>query len=212
MSDAPHAKTMTLSIWIPAPVAAEQPREAGLGGRWFDEDAGALKDTPSPAEKRRRRPGSCLGGDMAQCAFHPSVETNIRCAECDRYMCPKDMVLTPVGYKCRECAKPARGQLVHMRPKQLAGAVGAAAAAGVLGGLLLGQMPFRFFFVTLFFGALVAEAVRRASGGHRGTAAAAIAAVGAVLGGLVGGVGMLSLVFAGVGAFGYLAWDWRLFG
>ena len=33
------------------------------------------------------------------------------CTECGRYICPKDMVETPVGYKCRECARPAAGQL-----------------------------------------------------------------------------------------------------
>ena len=40
---------------------------------------------------------------MPECAFHQGVETNVSCTECGRYICPKDMVDTPVGYKCREC-------------------------------------------------------------------------------------------------------------
>ena len=44
---------------------------------------------------------------MPECAFHPGVETEVRCAECERPICPKDMVPTPVGYKCKICAKPA---------------------------------------------------------------------------------------------------------
>lgn len=40
---------------------------------------------------------------MAQCSFHPRVETNVRCSDCDRYICQEDMVATAVGYKCPEC-------------------------------------------------------------------------------------------------------------
>lgn len=145
---------------------------------------------------------------MPQCAFHPDVESNIRCAECDRYMCPKDMVVTPVGYKCRECSKPVRGQLAYVKPRQIAAAAGASLGVGVLGGLVIGQVRFGFFFVMLLFGALVGEAVRRASGGHRGTVVAIIATAGAVIGGVIGGVGWLSLLFAAIGAYGYLAKDW----
>ena len=56
---------------------------------------------------------------MPSCAFHPDVETSLRCAECDRYICPRDMVATPVGYKCRECARPAAGQLRGASTRQL---------------------------------------------------------------------------------------------
>lgn len=39
-----------------------------------------------------------------KCAAHPSVETGLRCGKCDKAICPKCMVMTPVGARCRECA------------------------------------------------------------------------------------------------------------
>lgn len=151
---------------------------------------------------------------MPNCAFHQNVETNVRCAECDRYICPKDMVETPVGYKCRECAKPARRQVAYVKPKQLAYAVVASLVVGVLGGIVVGQVlaivHIRFFFLMLMYGAAIAEVVRRASGGHRGALVGGIAAVGAVAGAYLGGFGLLSMLFVGLGAFGYLAWGGAL--
>jgi len=39
-----------------------------------------------------------------KCAYHPDVETNLRCGKCDKPICPKCMVTTPVGARCRDCA------------------------------------------------------------------------------------------------------------
>ena len=38
------------------------------------------------------------------CAYHPDVETSLRCGKCDKPICPKCMVQTPVGARCRDCA------------------------------------------------------------------------------------------------------------
>ncbi len=145
---------------------------------------------------------------MAECSFHPGVETEMRCAECDRPICPKDMVLTPVGYKCPVCAKPKRSQYTYVKPKQLAGAIGAGAAAGIGGGLLLGYFGFRFFIIGILWGMLVGEAVRRGSGGHRGPMLAVVAAGCIVIGSLVGGLGLLTMVLGVVGAVSTLSWTW----
>lgn len=40
-----------------------------------------------------------------RCAAHPDVETNLRCGKCGTPICPKCMVTTPVGARCRECAR-----------------------------------------------------------------------------------------------------------
>ncbi len=39
------------------------------------------------------------------CANHPTVETTLRCNRCDKPICPKCAVKSPVGYRCRECVK-----------------------------------------------------------------------------------------------------------
>ena len=37
------------------------------------------------------------------CANHPNVETYLRCNKCERPICAKCAVRTPVGYRCRDC-------------------------------------------------------------------------------------------------------------
>lgn len=147
---------------------------------------------------------------MAQCSFHPNVETELRCTECGRYICPKEMVDTPVGYKCPVCARQPRSALVHLRPAQLAGALGFGAAAGIFGALLLGAFSggfFGFFGLILGFmwGGLTAEAVHRGSGGHQGGAVTAIAVGAIVLGAFVSWGAASVLPIHGLSLFALLA-------
>lgn len=39
------------------------------------------------------------------CYYHPSVETSLRCNNCEKYICPKDAVLIDTGYRCKDCVK-----------------------------------------------------------------------------------------------------------
>ncbi len=149
---------------------------------------------------------------MAQCSFHPDVETEMSCAECGRAICPKDMVSTPVGYKCPVCAKPKKSQYTYIKPKQLLAAVGVAAVVGVGGAFLLhaflGRGGFFGFFIGYGWGMLTAEAVRRASGGHRGRELTIVAAVALVVGGLLSGMSLFLVGIAVFGAASTLAWSW----
>ena len=125
---------------------------------------------------------------MPECSFHPGIETEVSCAECERYICPKDMVSTPVGYKCPVCARPARSQLVVVKPKQFLLAVAGAGAVGILGGLLLAFFGGGFFSFILGFawGSATAESARRASGGHREWSIGIVVIVAIGLGVLLG--------------------------
>lgn len=145
---------------------------------------------------------------MAECSFHPGVETEVSCPECGRYICPKDMVSTPVGYKCRVCAKPAKGQYIYVKPRQLAAAAAAAALAGVGGALLIGVLGMNSLIIDALWGFAVAQAARRASGGHRGNVVAAVAVGGIVAGGLVGSVGLFGILIASIAAAATLSWTW----
>jgi hypothetical protein len=119
------------------------------------------------------------------------------------------MVTTAVGYKCLECAAPAGRRLGGIKPRQYGLAVLYALGAGILGGLVVGQVLhvvrlFPWLFM-LLFGAGIAEATRRGSGGHRTPPIAAIAVVGAAAGAFAGGFGLFGLVLSGIGAaFGVL--------
>ena len=52
---------------------------------------------------------------MAVCYRHPRRETNVRCANCGRPICPDCMTVTPVGMRCPECARE-RTRVTRMTP------------------------------------------------------------------------------------------------
>jgi len=114
---------------------------------------------------------------VPRCSYHPDVETDLTCTECGKPICPKEMVLTPVGYKCPEHARPVRSQYTFVKPKQLAMAIGAGALVGVGGAFLIAAIGWGGFILGILWGSLTSEAVRRASGGHRGGTVGTVAAV-----------------------------------
>jgi hypothetical protein len=149
---------------------------------------------------------------MPRCSFHPDVETEMSCAECGRPICPKDMVLTPVGYKCPVCAKPKKSQYTYVKPKQLLAAIGISAVVGIGGAFLihavLGRGGFFGFIIGYGWGMLTAEAARRGSGGHRGRELTIVAGAAIVLGGVLAGMNLLIVAIAVFGAASTLAWSW----
>jgi hypothetical protein len=39
------------------------------------------------------------------CYVHPNRATTLRCNRCERPICAEDAVLTPTGYRCRQCVR-----------------------------------------------------------------------------------------------------------
>ncbi|MGV8083753.1 MAG: hypothetical protein AB2L09_09015 [Coriobacteriia bacterium] len=146
---------------------------------------------------------------MPECAFHRGVETDVRCPECGRYICPKDMVDTPVGYKCRECGLSRKPKLGGVKPRQLALGALSALGAGVVLCLIYLFLPFQSFWISLLGGVGIAEATRRGAGGHRSWQFAVVAAVAAFAAGgvaaLLGAASILGLILAPIAAAVYLS-------
>ena len=96
-----------------------------------------------------------------QCARHPSVETELACGKCGTPICPRCLVHTPVGARCRECANVRRLPTYSISAQIMARAAAAAAAGGaVLGGLWAVLFPFGLgFYFGLFLGAGLGYAV-----------------------------------------------------
>ena len=147
---------------------------------------------------------------MPECAFHPGVETEVSCVDCGRYICPKDMVDAPGGYKCPICAKQKRTEHISIKPKQLAGGIALGVLAGIGGGLLLGfitgMLGWFFFIFMVMWGAGVGEAVRRGSGGHRGPIIATVAGVCVLIGAFAGGLGLFAGIMGVVGVVSAVGW------
>src|SRR4030043_252957 len=63
------------------------------------------------------------------CANHPNRETSLRCKRCNKPICASCAVLTPVGYRCRECV---RGQQATFDTAGV-GALGVGAVVSAVG-------------------------------------------------------------------------------
>jgi hypothetical protein len=94
------------------------------------------------------------------------------------------MVQTPVGIKCRNCARQPRSARVTLRPDRAGKAMLAAAGSGTAAGVVLayaGYLGYGFFSLIVAFvvGLLVGRATLRASGYYRAGTTGWIAAAGA---------------------------------
>ena len=123
-----------------------------------------------------------------QCATHPNVETELACGRCGKAICPRCLVQTPVGARCRQCAGVRRLPTFEVSPAYAARGLAASLVAGavvgaVWAGLLsrsLGVVGFFVFFIALGIGYAVGEAVSWATNRKRGPVLQGIAVVGVV--------------------------------
>ena len=90
-----------------------------------------------------------------------------------------------MGFRCRECGKPASDPLTSFTPVQIATGGGVAVAAGLVSGLA-GSLGLLGLCVALFAGGFAAEAVYRRIGYKRGAALTALVFGGLLLGTVVG--------------------------
>jgi hypothetical protein len=96
------------------------------------------------------------------CAYHPSIETMLRCNRCGKPICTRCAVQTPVGYRCKECV--GRQQAVFYTGGTIDYVIGAGIAL-LLGGIasyLITLLGAWFFALILgpTVGIAIAEAVR----------------------------------------------------
>src|SRR4051812_26106380 len=94
------------------------------------------------------------------CVNHPNELTLVRCGRCDRPICVRCMVDSPVGKKCRSCARP-HTHLEESTGGQVAVGFAAALAVAIPAGCLMQQFTF-LFLLPIVYGWLVGEVARRA--------------------------------------------------
>jgi hypothetical protein len=133
--------------------------------------------------------------EVMHCATHPQVESYLRCSRCEKPICPRCMIQTPVGARCRECARLQRLPTFDARPRDLAFGLAAGAGAGLLGGALLALPLLRAFslLLTLVLGYAVGQAVLAAANRRRATSLAALAAGCTLIGAIYGPLLLVAL-------------------
>ncbi|HUS82302.1 MAG TPA: hypothetical protein VM013_03480 [Dehalococcoidia bacterium] len=123
-----------------------------------------------------------------QCATHPDVETELACGRCGKPICPRCLIHTPVGARCRDCAGLRRIPTYDIRPTYLMRGIAAAIVAGAASGgawfLLVGRGRGGFAYISLFLalaiGYAIGETVSWATNRKRGAVLQGIAACGVV--------------------------------
>jgi hypothetical protein len=125
------------------------------------------------------------------CANHPKELTLVRCGRCDRPICVRCMVDTPVGKKCRDCARN-RTHVTESSPRQVLPAFFVATLAALPMGLLLQALAFPVI-PAVIFGYLVAQVALWAGQRRRSLAMQVAAGLAALIGALAGSLPQLFL-------------------
>ena len=143
------------------------------------------------------------------CYNHPDRETMLRCNRCDRPICTACAVLTPTGYRCKECV---RGQQRVVETAQWIDYPLAMIIAGVIafaGSLAAQVLGFFTLFIAPVIGVIIAEAVRWAVRRRRSRLLFQLAAAGALLGALpLLLIDLLGVLFGGGGGFSLFGLLW----
>jgi hypothetical protein len=113
--------------------------------------------------------------EVVYCARHPDVETYLRCGKCGTPICPRCLVQTPVGARCRECANVSRLPTFNVTPVFFARGMVAAGVSGAVVGAIwaavtggAGGIGIFSIIIGLGVGWAVSEAVSRATNYKRG--------------------------------------------
>lgn len=72
---------------------------------------------------------------LQKCATHPKVETGLSCSKCGQYICPKCMIQTPVGGRCKKCAQMRKPPIFDVTIKHYAIALTVSLLVGGISGV-----------------------------------------------------------------------------
>lgn len=124
---------------------------------------------------------------VVPCLRHPEIETALRCSRCETPICPKCLIHTPVGARCRDCARLSKSPVYTLSGAHLLRAGIASLIGGVAMGLVwtLILLPFTVTFFSIFIGAGLGYAFTRvlevATGRKRGPVIVAFASAGIMI-------------------------------
>ncbi len=137
-----------------------------------------------------------------RCATHPDVETNLRCGRCGKPICPKCLVQTVVGARCKDCARLmvlptyaiSRSQYIRATAVSLALAI----ALGFAWGAIWRQVPFIYIniLIAIAVGYVIGELTSRSINRKRGRWPQVIGGGGVILSYVVALLSPWGLFFA----------------
>ncbi len=140
-----------------------------------------------------------LNEELTFCAVHPDRETSLRCNRCGRLMCAQCAVLTPVGYRCRECVRQQEDKFFTANQLDYLIIAAVCAGLGAVGAAIVSALNLFLILVlvaALPFGGAVGELALQAVSRRRGRYSGQVAAAAVALCGLAGAVAQVSVAFS----------------
>lgn len=99
------------------------------------------------------------------CVNHPDRETLLRCNRCERPICPECAVLTPTGYRCKDCVRNQQKVFDTAQWFDYPLAVIIAGVLSFLGSLIANLLGFFTLFVAPVAGSSLPRPCERQPGG-----------------------------------------------
>lgn len=121
---------------------------------------------------------------VTYCYRHPTVETGLRCNQCEKPICASCAVHTPTGYRCKDCIRGQQKAFDTTHPMDYVWAVAISGVIAFLGSLLAGRLGILTVFITPLVGIAIGEVVRWVTGKRRSRHLFTIVAITCVVGGL----------------------------
>jgi len=123
--------------------------------------------------------------ESMHCYAHPQRETLLRCNRCEKPICLSCAVLTPTGYRCKECVKGQQRIFEAARWWDYPLTFLTAGVLSSLGSLIAGLFGFFTILLAPVAGMIIAEAVRFVIRRRRSKPIPVIAVAATLVGGLV---------------------------
>ncbi len=101
------------------------------------------------------------------CANHPNRETTLRCNKCEKPICVKCAVLTPTGYRCKECVSGQQKVFETAISRDYILAFPIAAILSLIGSFIALSIGLFTILISPIAGAIIAESVRFVTGKRR---------------------------------------------
>jgi hypothetical protein len=145
------------------------------------------------------------------CYNHPKRETHLRCNKCERPICSSCAVLTPTGYRCKECIHGQ--QKVFDTAKWWDYPVGAATSfiISLIGSIFVGSLGLFSILAAVGIGIVIVAAVRFVLRKRRSRNMPITLSISALIGGIVLHLSTMAYAFpilsqTGVSGLSYLLW------
>jgi len=136
------------------------------------------------------------------CYVHPDRSTVLRCNRCEKPICTSCAVLTPTGYRCKQCVQGQQKVFDSAKHTDYVAAPLAAALLSFTGSYLVRFFGFFTLLVAPLAGMLIVAAVERLTNHRRSKKLFTLTTAAAVAGGLPLLILALLQVLLGLGAGG----------